>query len=868
MRILIVAEKPSQAKEISQILSEGQRRTRRSRGCTNYDFTYYFRNQACEVTVTSVAGHLMSVDFEKQYAKWRMVDPIQLFEAPIYKQITKNYESFKKNLEAEVRGTNLLIIWTDYDREGESIGDEIIQVCRAVKPQVEVLRAKFSNFTPEGIHSAMRHPIHMDYNLVAAVDARLELDLRIGSSLTRFQTLNLAPKFKEMKDMLLSYGPCQFPTLGFVVDQYLKVENFVPETFWTVDVCHTKDEATAKFLWKRKKLFDRWACLALYDLCLDRPTAYVTKMVSRPTSKWKPLPLTTVEMLTMASKFLKLSSDKTMEVAEQLYNRGIISYPRTETDQFGNDFQLKPILEKLTLEPNLGGYARRLLDGEFRPPRIGKNNDNAHPPIHPTQCVTNLRGDEKKLYELIVRRFIATCWEHAKGHKTSVTITIAGEKFSCSGLMVLAKNYLEVYPYERWNDQTIPIFQEGTQFVPTSIEMSSGTTSAPLLLSEHELIQRMQKNGIGTDATIPEHIKKIQEREYAFKQRDSRFCPSTLGVALVEGYDNVGFDLSLTKPYLRCEMEQDMKDISAGRCSKEEVVRKNLQRYRDVYEKTAERLQVLESALSKHLGHEPDGDPTPPMLTSTVIRNCPQCSNTMVLRVTANNRPYIGCLGYPQCRSSIWFPNYVTQVKAENVTCTRCDSPSQPVKLVTFEFPDGSLPLGYTSPPAVLRVTKKEGPNKDRSFYSCSKPMDDRCSFFQWADQPIPPQDYSPSSDTLNAFRQHLESVNGDGADRRVQCHCGRLATQNVVLKEGENQGRPYFKCSKSYQPCKFFQWADESVGNFGRSTMSSPIGLANGGTTRTSSSASRVTTSQSNPNVGSDWMASAQCYVCNEVSL
>ncbi|KAJ1643827.1 DNA topoisomerase 3-alpha [Dispira simplex] len=316
----------------------------------------------------------------------------------------------------------------------------------------------------------------------------------------------------------------------------------------------------------------------------------------------------------------------------------------------------------------------------------------------------------------------------------------------------------------------------------------------------------------------------------------------------------------------------------------------------------------------------------------------------MVLRVTANNRPYIGCLGYPQCRSSIWFPNYVTQVKAENMACTRCDFPSQPVKLVTFEFPDGSLPFGYISPaltripsqpiplsdmmtslapvgslpttplsnaanmfrrtnsssrtigratlsasssflhnpvvesinggkvlcqclqPAVLRVTKKEGPNKDRSFYSCSKPMDDWCSFFQWADQPIPSQDYSPSSDTLNAFRQHLESVNGDGADRRVQCYCGRLATQNVVLKEGENQGRPYFKCSKSYQPCKFFQWADEAVGNFDKSTMSFPIGLANGGSTQASSSASRATTSQPNPNMGSDWMASAQCYVCNEV--
>ncbi|KAJ1968118.1 DNA topoisomerase, partial [Dimargaris verticillata] len=170
--------------------------------------------------------------------------------------------------------------------------------------------------------------------------------------------------------------PCQFPTLGFVVEQYLKVERFVPEPFWSIAVTHKKDDVTARFTWKRNRLFCRWSCIILYELCFSNPLACVTHVDSRPTSKWKPVPLTTVEMLKMAGRFLKMPSDVTMAVAEGLYNKGFISYPRTETDQFSANFALRPILEKLAPHSTLGSYAQRLLHGEFKTPRKGKNNDN------------------------------------------------------------------------------------------------------------------------------------------------------------------------------------------------------------------------------------------------------------------------------------------------------------------------------------------------------------------------------------------------------------------------------------------------------------------------------------------------------------
>ena len=198
-------------------------------------------------------------------------------------------------------------------------------------------------------------------------------------------------------------------------------------------------------------------------------------------------------------------------------------------------------------------HNNRLQNGGFKWPRKGKHNDKAHPPIHPTKNVSDLAGNEKKIYEFITRRFLACCSEDALGHQTTVNTDIAGEGFHTSGLQILARNFLEVYPYEKWADKALPLFEQGQQIRAKSVKMSEGTTSAPSLLTEADLIATMDRNGIGTDATIAEHIQKIQEREYVVKE-GIYFSPTTLGLALVEGYDEIGFDRSLAKPALRREV--------------------------------------------------------------------------------------------------------------------------------------------------------------------------------------------------------------------------------------------------------------------------------------------------------------------------
>ena len=174
-----------------------------------------------------------------------------------------------------------------------------------------------------------------------AVDARQEIDLRIGAAFTRFQTLRIQNKFDKISTQVISYGPCQFPTLGFVVERHLKIQAFVPSDFWSISCEYEAadpDERNGKlycsFNWDRTRLFDRLACTILFESCVKgEGMATVTRCHARPTTRQRPCPLNTIELQKRASIFLRMGSDRTMQVAEALYQRGILSYPRTETGE-------------------------------------------------------------------------------------------------------------------------------------------------------------------------------------------------------------------------------------------------------------------------------------------------------------------------------------------------------------------------------------------------------------------------------------------------------------------------------------------------------------------------------------------------------
>ena len=251
-----------------------------------------------------------------------------------------------------------------------------------------------------------------------------------------------------------------------------------------------------------------------------------------------------------------------------------------------------------------GAYVGSLLAGRFTSPRAGPHDDHAHPPIHPVRCCERgeLGPEEWSVYELVTRHFLACCSPDARGSRTEVEISCAGESFVKAGVVVRDRGWLDVYPYSNWVEDVLPQFQVNEVVAFSALEMVESSTQPPQLLSEAELIGIMDREKIGTDATMHDHIQKIQTRTYATKNADGRLEPSRLGIALVEGYQRFAVEegMDLSKPVLRASMERGMEAIAAGRLGREDFLREALDVAQRCYAALERNAPALDAALGQH----------------------------------------------------------------------------------------------------------------------------------------------------------------------------------------------------------------------------------------------------------------------------
>lgn len=603
MKILLVAEKPSIAKDVSRILSSNKLSVRNSKNkyIKIYDFMFEFTNIGfCEVSMTSVVGHLTELEFHSNY-RWGKCDPEKLFEAEIITNISK--PDVYKNISDEAKKADKLFIWTDYDREGEYIGFEILKAANESNKNITIentWRSKFSHLERLHILNAAKNPTEINMNSVSAVECRMEIDFRVGTSFTRLLTNNLKKSNIIQKNEVVSYGTCQFPTLGFVVERYKRVKNFVPELFWYINVELIHNKKITTFNWSRVSFFDRLFVIIIYEKCLSDNKAIIYDIEKKIVKNFRPYPLTTIELQKECSTLFKISAKKTLDAAEKLYNKGFISYPRTETNIYPSNMNFKSLLLKQSQDHNWGNYSKFLIDNTNLP-RNGKNDDKAHPPIHPINYV-NVNSlstmEEKKVYEYVVRRFLASISEDAVGEKTTVILKWVDEFFSSSGLIVLEKNYLQIFSYHDWKSTDHFVdFKKHDVFDIYKGEMKEGKTTAPKHMTETELISLMDKNSIGTDATIADHIEKIIERGYIVKKKKSNIeyiIPSVLGMNLINGFNSLNLnDFSLSNPSLRKFLEKCLNEIVEGKKEKDFILNEIKNLYKHAFDLTAQHIKLI-----------------------------------------------------------------------------------------------------------------------------------------------------------------------------------------------------------------------------------------------------------------------------------
>jgi len=597
--VLHVAEKPSIAQAIAKGLApNGSAQSRSSKSLPVYEFSdppfpKAPRARRCDHRVTSVAGHVFSVDFPAQYQSWDAVDPAELFEAPVVRKPCKG--SVCAHLAAEARGVDFIVLWMDCDREGENINYEVLDCCMHLMKSgrgndtnfARVYRAHFSAINPSDIQSAYQKLGKPDQNQALSVDARQELDLKVGVAFSRFQTRYFQGRYGDLDSAVLSYGPCQTPyvnsmrtctfllnlsvfiecaphldfflstfrTLGFCVQRHIDIETFKPEPYWVLELGIVKRGRRLRALWDAGRSFNRNKVeqLQLKALSESPSVAIVQNVVSKDKKQGRPVPLNTVALLKACSKALGIGPHQALQTAERLYLSGYLSYPRTESSAYPKSFDIAGTLRSQSSDNRWGKYVRDLLQQGHNNSRGGIDMGD-HPPITPCRPAGpgELSGDMARVYDLVVRHFIASVSPDAVWRSTKIDFAIEsiGDKgtFTLRGKQIVSEGFLAVLLHREYGDEArqdgdednedeedreIPPFSAG-EVIPLSnsslsssagaakltvipgeavmgtLEMKEKVTTPPGYLTESELIGLMEK--VRSLAHVGSYCEKFRAR--------------------------------------------------------------------------------------------------------------------------------------------------------------------------------------------------------------------------------------------------------------------------------------------------------------------------------------------------------------------
>jgi DNA topoisomerase I len=572
---LIVTEKNNSAKKIAEILSGGSAKTDAA-----YKVPFYtWSDGSGDHLAIGLKGHVVNPAFPEGYSNWQETDLHALIDAQLVKEPTD--KNVVKAIRKVAKDADTIVIATDYDREGELIGLEALQqivdanpsvvngdgVAEAtgdllvVRPPIE--RARYSALTKDEIERAFGEIDDLSYDLASAGATRQDIDLIWGATLTR--AVSLATR--RFGSNFLSVGRVQSPTLALIVERELERRAHVAEPYWELLARFEHPDGSFEAHHATDRFWDRSEAEAA--LAGTSSPGVVAEVSSKRNSRRPPAPYNTTAFTTDASSRLGITPSRAMQIAEDLYMDGFISYPRTDNTVYPRSLNTRELVTSLVRIPDFEAAAP-LLEGELRPTR-GRKETTDHPPIYPTQAVypNALDGPKRRVYELIVRRFLATFSPPMVTESTRADIEAGSESYFVRGSVVVDPGYAAIYTYARSADEEIPKLEKGQQLAldgdPWLLDKE---TQPPARISQGKLVEMMEERGLGTKATRADIIQKLYDRGYVFSNPPE---PSETGIAMYKAFHE--YVPRMATPEMTAELERDMDEIAAGRSSKDEVVR-------------------------------------------------------------------------------------------------------------------------------------------------------------------------------------------------------------------------------------------------------------------------------------------------------
>ena len=608
LNILMIAEKPSIARTISKILCTNKYKNTFEDLSSQYGWCYYtfngkFKGKEASFTVSSVAGHLYENDFLRIHQNNQDMDPGELFDVQTVKtESSDDTQITEKWLNDLSKDKDILCLWLDCDAEGENICYEVISNTLPFMKKrnyQQIYRAIFSSLSLEDIKEAFNSiSNYPDDKLSLSVDARGIIDLKVGVSLTRFLTNEILPTLPyNIKTNVLSYGPCQTPTLWFCVDRLRKFQN-QKNKYYKIFL-EIKLDQNNKIKIYLDNNYDDESEVKMIINKINNHNLIIKEIATQQRTKSPPQGLNTANMLKVASSQLGISPGATMQLAEKLYMLGLISYPRTETTQYSKNYDFKGTLNKFI---NDNDDVKELMNN------INENvlmlnegiNMGDHPPITPLRKIkkTKLSDKEKKLYDLICNYYFASLSSDMSYDNIHYELNINNITFKSTFSIIKEIGFSKFLPYEQKQ------FLKENEILKSNIiyEINNiGYEEKKIedYITESELIEEMEKNHIGTDASMSVHIDNIVRRGYVKVDDERRLKPTKLGIALIEALETVEPEIVLPKN--RATIEAFVKELADGKNNYENVMNFALNFYKKKYYNISGQVNKLKNIFSKYL---------------------------------------------------------------------------------------------------------------------------------------------------------------------------------------------------------------------------------------------------------------------------
>ncbi|MFC1686207.1 DNA topoisomerase I [Nanoarchaeota archaeon] len=637
---LVITEKPQAAMKIAYALADISPVARKVGQVTYYEVN---RNKE-KILVGCAVGHLFTLA-EPGKKKWPSFD---LEWVPNYKQkgseFTKKYLDVLKDLSKKASN---FIVACDYDVEGEVIG---LNIVRFACNQKDAKRMKFSTLTKDELNKAYDNlSPTLNWGLAYAGETRHYLDWLYGINLSRalMSAIKKAGAFR-----ILSVGRVQGPALSLVVKKEREISKFKSSVYWNVSLAvKNGHELTVK----NPKNITNKAELEVFKKLKGKKGEATTVKKDEKLMPQVPFDLTTLQM--EAHRLHGYTPARTLQIAQQLYLSGIISYPRTSSQKLPPSIGYDKILKKLP--KTLTSHVKR------KTPIEGKKNDPAHPSIYPTGDVSGIaEKDQEKLYDLITRRFINCFCEDALIETKTVNVVVEGHKFNAKGLTIKIPGWTAVYK-SRIEERKLNDLNGEVKI--KDVKITEKETQPPRRYSEASLVSELAKRNLGTKATRAMIVETLMKRGYV---ADKQLRATKLGTAVTEALEKNSPEI-LNEELTR-EFEKEMEEIQISK-NGEKKEKKIIADAKKVLTKIAEDLKKNEAKIGKQLAAAQGAIREEEKEASKVVK-CVKCGKGWIAMRRSRFGQFLACDAYPDCKTTFSLPPYGLIKKTDKI-CADCSWP-------------------------------------------------------------------------------------------------------------------------------------------------------------------------------------------------